>query len=82
MVAQILALKEGQPWARNRKGKTMCRLLLEVELIREVSRGEFRAEMHLLPVTLFPWIADQARVLRNGSSVTIATRSGQIREQL
>ena len=31
-----------------------------------------RAETHLLPVTLFSWVADQARTLRSGSAVTIA----------
>jgi hypothetical protein len=31
-------------FSETQKGKPMCRLLLEVELVREVSRGEFRAE--------------------------------------
>jgi hypothetical protein len=52
----------------------MCKLLLETELVREVNRGEFRAETHTLPVLLFSWVADQARNLRSGSSVTIAAR--------
>jgi single-stranded DNA-binding protein len=56
------------------KGKAMCKLLLETELVREVNRGEFRAETHTLPVLLFSWVADQARILRNGSLVTVAAR--------
>jgi single-stranded DNA-binding protein len=60
-------------FSETQKGKPMAKLLLEVELVREVTRGEFRAETHLLPVTLFSWVADQARALRNGSAVTIVT---------
>jgi single-stranded DNA-binding protein len=56
------------------KGKSMARLLLETELVREVGRGEFRPETHLLPVVLFSWVADQARALRNGSAITVACR--------
>lgn len=71
------------------KGKAMAKLLLETELVREVNRGEFRAENCLLPVLLFSWVADQARELRSGSSLTIAARlngtkfplpSGEIRQ--
>jgi single-stranded DNA-binding protein len=54
------------------KGKTMVKLLLETELVREVSRGEFRAETHLLPITIYSWLCDQARTLKSGSAVTIA----------
>jgi single-stranded DNA-binding protein len=56
------------------KGKTMAKLLLEAELVREVNRGEFRADTHVLPVLLFSRVAEQAQDLRNGSSVTIAAR--------
>jgi single-stranded DNA-binding protein len=59
-------------FTETQKGKTIVKVLLEVELVREISRGEFRAETHLLPVTLFSWVADQARTLRSGSAVTIA----------
>jgi single-stranded DNA-binding protein len=65
----------GSPvFSETQKGKTMAKLLLETELVREVNRGEFRAETHVLPVLLFSWVADQARDLRSGSSVTIAAR--------
>jgi single-stranded DNA-binding protein len=53
------------------KGKPMAKVLLEVELVREVGRGEFRPETHILPVTIYSWLCDQARALKNGSSVTI-----------
>jgi len=65
----------GSPvFSETQKGKTMAKLLLETELVREVNCGEFRAETHVLPVLLFSWVADQARDLRSGSSVTIAAR--------
>jgi single-stranded DNA-binding protein len=59
-------------FTETQKGKPMAKLLLETELVREINRGEFRAETHLLPVTLFSWVADQARALRSGSAITIA----------
>jgi single-stranded DNA-binding protein len=54
------------------KSKPMAKVLLEVELVREVNRGEFRPETHLLPVTIYSWLCDQAHALKNGSLVTIA----------
>jgi single-stranded DNA-binding protein len=65
----------GDPvFSETAKAKGMAKLLLEAELVREVNRGEFRAETHRLPILLFSWVADQARVLRSGSLVTIAAR--------
>jgi hypothetical protein len=55
----------GDPvFSETAKGKGMAKLLLETELVREVNRGEFRAETHRLPILLFSWVADQARTLR------------------
>jgi hypothetical protein len=63
----------GNPvFSETAKGKPMAKLLLETELVREVNRGEFRAETHTLPIILFSWVADQARTLRIRNSVTIA----------
>jgi single-stranded DNA-binding protein len=61
-------------FSENQKGKPIAKLLLEAELVREISRGELRSETHLLPITLFSWVADQTRTLRSGSSVTVAAR--------
>jgi single-stranded DNA-binding protein len=65
----------GNPvFSETAKGKSMAKLLLETEIVREVKQNEFCAETHPLPITLFSWVADQARALRNGTSVTIAAR--------
>ena len=65
----------GDPvFSETSKGKPMCRLLIEVELVREVGRGEFRPETYPLPIIMFSWVADQARDLRRGDSVMVAAR--------
>jgi single-stranded DNA-binding protein len=54
------------------KGKLMCRLLLSARIVREIKRGQFEDEEHLLPIVCFAWVAEQAKELVDGARVVVA----------
>jgi single-stranded DNA-binding protein len=53
------------------KGKPVAKLLLETETVREVRRGEFKAEAHSIPITVYSWLVDDVRELRQGARLTV-----------
>jgi single-stranded DNA-binding protein len=65
----------GDPFlGETQRGKPMCRLLLEIDLAREIGRGELQIETHRLPVVMYSRVANEARDLRRGDSVTVVAR--------
>jgi single-stranded DNA-binding protein len=56
---------------QTKKGKPMVRLLLETELVRETSPGQFQSEIVVLPVSFFSREAQSVSSLRKGNPLTV-----------
>jgi single-stranded DNA-binding protein len=53
------------------KGKPMVRVLVEIEEMRPVGRGEYRLELHSIPVVSYGWCAQELATLRPGAAVVL-----------
>jgi single-stranded DNA-binding protein len=56
------------------KGTAVARGLLEVETIRKVGRDQWRAEIHVLPIIAYGWLAEGLAELPPGTSITLGCR--------
>jgi single-stranded DNA-binding protein len=62
----------GQPKvSETAKGKPITKVLVEVEQMRSVGRGEYRLELHSLPVVGYGWLAEELKTLRPGAAVVL-----------
>jgi Single-strand binding protein family len=53
------------------RGRTMVKILLEIEQMRPVGRGEYKMELHEIPVLSFSWCAEELKNVRTGALVTL-----------
>ena len=53
------------------KGKPIAKILIEAESVRQVKRDEFQNETHLIPVTVYSWLVDDVKNLRQGARLTV-----------
>jgi single-stranded DNA-binding protein len=57
------------------KGKPFAKLLIETDVVRQVRKGEYQSEQHLIPVTVYSWLVDQIKNLRGGDYLTVCTHA-------
>jgi single-stranded DNA-binding protein len=53
------------------KGKPVARILIEAESVRQVKRDEFKNQVHLIPITIYSWLVDDVKDLRQGTRLTV-----------
>jgi single-stranded DNA-binding protein len=57
--------------SETKKGRPMVKVLVEIEQLRPVGRGEFKMELHQIPILAFSRCAEELRALPPGAEVVV-----------
>ena len=74
MTSQIYVdgrLSRNPEFSTTSNGKPMAKLLIETEVVRQVRRGEWQSEQHMIPITVYGWLVDTVRELHGNDRLSV-----------
>jgi single-stranded DNA-binding protein len=57
--------------SETKKSKPMAKILIEAKSVRQIKPGEVQPEVNVIPITLYGWLVDDVKDLRQGARLCV-----------